>query len=166
MDMLLYVLHVVPFVIFAYLAFLLFIRPPGEVILASLLGGLTMGIINLLADILAYYASWWHYAASGLLFQLPLPLYITPILIYGGVVYLLIWRFWRGRWHWLALALLFGVPVIGFARDLVEATVTHSSFLVWDSALAWLLDLVLWLAMFYTGYFVFRRLAPERVESF
>ncbi len=162
MDMQLYILHVVPFIVLVYLAFLLFLRPPGKVMLASLLGGLTMAIINALADLIAYNASWWHYMFTGLILQLPLPFYITPFLIYGGLTYLLIWRFWGTRWHWLALLLLIGVPLTGFARDLLQALVTHSSFLVWDTPLAGPLDLVLWLVMFYAGYFVFRRLAPPR----
>jgi hypothetical protein len=161
MEMQLYLLHVVPFIVIVYLAFLLFMHPPREVILASLLGGLTVGVINALVDLTAYYASWWHYTASGLILQLPLPFYFTPILIFGGLVYLLTWRFWRTRWQWLAVLLLIGVPILGFARDLFAA-VTHSSYLVWDSALAGPLDLVLWLAMFYAGYFVFRRLVPDR----
>jgi hypothetical protein len=162
MEMQLYLLHVVPFIVLVYLAFLLFLRPSGRVILASLLGGLTMAVINALVDLIAYYASWWHYILTGLILQLPLPFYITPILIYGGLTYLLIWRFWGSRWHWFALLLLIGVPLIGFVRDLLQATVTHSSFLVWDSPLAGPLDLLLWLVMFYAGYFVFRRLAPKR----
>ena len=161
MEMQLYLLHVVPFIVLVYLAFLLFMHPPKEVILASLLGGLTLGVINALVDLISYYASWWHYTASGLILQLPLPLYITPILIFGALVYLLIWRFWHTRWHWLALVLLIGIPLFGFVRDLFAA-VTHSSYLVWDSALAGPLDLILWLGMFYAGYFVFRWVAPER----
>ena len=162
MEMQLYLLHVVPFIVLVYLGFLLFMRPPREVILASLLGGLTIGIINALVDLIAYYASWWHYSASGLILQLPLPFYITPILIYGGLSYLLIWRFWHTRWHWFALLLLIGIPLIGFGRDLLDAGITHSSYLVWDSVPAAPLDLLLWLVMFYAGYFVFRRLAPIR----
>ncbi len=162
MEMQLYLLHVVPFIVLVYLGFLLFMRPPREVILASLLGGLTIGIINALVDLIAYYASWWHYSASGLILQLPLPFYITPILIYGGLTYLLIWRFWHTRWHWFALLLLIGIPLIGFGRDLLDAGITHSSYLVWDSVPAAPLDLLLWLVMFYAGYFVFRRLAPIR----
>jgi hypothetical protein len=162
MEMQLYLLHVVPFIVLVYLAFLLFLRPPGRVILASILGGLTMAVINALVDLIAYYASWWHYILTGLILQLPLPFYITPILIYGGLTYLLIWRFWDSRWHWFALLLLIGVPLIGFARDLLQAVVTHSSFLAWDSPLAGPLDLLLWLVMFYAGFFVFRLLAPPR----
>jgi hypothetical protein len=161
MEMQLYTLHVVPFVVIVYLAFLLFMRPPGEVILASLVGGLTMGIINALFDLLAYYASIWHYTASGLVLQLPLPLYVTPVLIFGGLVYLLIWRAWHTRGHWFAVLLLLGVPLFGFVRDYFAAT-THSSYVVWDSAFAWVVNLIMWLVMFYAGYFVFRRLAPAR----
>ena len=161
MEMQLYLLHVVPFIVIVYLAFLLFMRPPGEVVLASLVGGLTMGVINALFDLIAHYASIWHYTASGLILQLPLPLYITPILIFGGLVYLLIWRFWHTRAHWFAILLLVGVPIFGFVRDFFTA-ITRSSYVIWDSSFAWPVDLIMWLAMFYAGYFVFRRLAPER----
>ena len=44
---------VIPFIIVVYLAVLLFIRPPRVVLLASLLGGLTMGVLNALFDLLA-----------------------------------------------------------------------------------------------------------------
>ncbi len=185
MDIQIYAIHVVPFVIIVYFAFVLFLHPPKAVILASLAGGLVMAVINALTDLLAYYASWWHYTASGLILQLPLPFYLTPMLIYGGVAYLLIWRFGgtgqaqgpylsttpplvptreargEGRGRWLALAFLVGVPLIGFARDLLDAEVTHASYLVWDSALAGPIDFVLWLAMFYAGYVVFRLMLPN-----
>lgn len=161
MEMQLYAIHVVPFVVFVYLAFLLFMQPPKEVIIATVTGGLVLGIINALVDLLAYYTSLWHYTASGLLLHLPLPLYLTPIVIYGGIGYLLIWRFWNTRAHWFAWLLLIGIPLFGFARDLLDATVAHSSYITWDSPLASPLDFVLWLVMFYAGFFVFRRLLPS-----
>jgi len=161
MEMQLYALHVVPFIIVAYFAFVLFMHPPREVVLASLLGGLTMGVINALVDLIAYYASWWHYTANGLILQLPLPLYVTPIFIYGGLAYLLIWRFWNGRGRWFGWVLLIGVPLFGFARDLLDATVTLSSYLEWTSPLAGPLDFLLWVAMFYAGFCVFRRSSPH-----
>ncbi len=164
MEMQLYAIHVVPFVVIVYLAFLLFLQPPKEVIIATLTGGLVLGVINALVDLIAYYASLWHYTASGLLLHLPLPLYLTPILVYGGVGYLLIWRFWHTRRHWFAWLLIIGIPLFGFARDLLDATVAHSSYITWDSSLAGPLDFVLWLVMFYAGFFVFRRLLP-RVSS-
>jgi len=161
MEMQLYAIHVVPFVVIVYLAFLLFLQPPKEVIIATLTGGLVLGIINALVDLIAYFASLWHYTASGLLLHLPLPLYLTPILVYGGIGYLLIWRFWHTRWHWFAWLLIIGIPLFGFARDLLNATIAHSSYITWDSPLAGPLDFVLWLVMFYAGFFVFRRLLPS-----
>ena len=185
MEMQLYAIHVVPFVVFVYLAFLLFMQPPKEVIIATLTGGLVLGIINVLVDLIAYYASLWHYTASGQLLHLPLPLYLTPIVIYGGVGYLLIWRFWFGarshlqrrsvaasamrsdgvqgdtRTHWFAWLLLIGIPLFGFARDLLDATVTHSSYITWTSPLAGPVDFVLWIVMFYGGFFVCRWLLPS-----
>lgn len=162
MEMQLYILHVVPFIILVYLVFLLFIRPPRAVVLATLLGGLTIGVINALADLLAYYVHWWHYTIDGLTFHLPLPFYITPILVYGGIVYMLIWRFWHGRGHWFALLLLIGTPIFGFVRDLFGSAIAHSTYLTWDSLLAGPGDFLLWLLMFYAGFLVFRRLAPAR----
>lgn len=165
MQMQLYILHAVPFIIIAYFASLLFIRPPKAVLLASLLGGLTLGIVNALGDLLAYYTQVWHYTIDGLTFHVPLPFYITPILVYGGIVYLLIWRFWHGRLHWLALLLLIGVPLFGFARDFLGSGIEHSTYLMWDSSLAGPLDVLLWVLMFYAGFLVFRRLAPVREET-
>src|SRR5579864_6108630 len=135
MDIQLYALHVMPFVFIAYGIFVLFIRPPKAVLLGALAGGLVMALMNALVDLLAYYASWWHYAASGLIAHLPLPFYLTPMLIYGAVVYMLIWRFTQGSQQsrrWLVWILLIGVPLIGFGRDLLTI-VTNSGYLVWDS---------------------------------
>jgi len=152
MEMLVYTSFVVPFIILVYVAVLLFLRPPRVVIQATLLGGLTMAVINAFGDLLAYYVHWWHYAIDGLVFHLPLPFYITPLLIYGGLGYLLVWRFWRGRWHWLALLLLIGLPLFGIARDFYGAALAHSTYLTWDSVLAGPFDIVLWLLMFYAGF--------------
>src|ERR1700730_613247 len=135
-----------PFVIIVYAIFVLFIRPAKAVWLGALAGGLVMALINALIDLLAYYASWWHYSASGLILRLPLPFYLTPMLIYGAVVYMLIWRFsqrsQQGGRNWLVWIFLIGVPLIGFGRDLLSVA-TNSSFLVWDSPLAGPIDFVL-----------------------
>src|SRR5207248_11515346 len=138
----------------------LFMRPPRAVLLASLLGGLIQGILNALFDLLAYYVHWWHYTLNGLILHLPLPFYITPILIYGSIVYLLIWRFWRGRGHKAAVLLLFGIPLFRAATDIIGASVTQASYTSFDSILAGPLDVVLWLPMFYTGFSVFTRMVP------
>ena len=155
----------VAFIVVVYFAFLLFIHPPRSVTLPSLLGGLVMGLINILVDIVAHFTNVWQYTISGLTFYVPLPFYITPILFYGSVVYLLIWRFWSGRSHWFALTLLFGIPVFGILRDLWGGLLVISPYNPhWSSPFSLLLDIAMWLVMFYTGFFIFRRLAPTRNE--
>lgn len=166
MDMQLYTLHVVPAIIIAYGAFILFMHPPLKVIGATLLGGLVMALLNVLGDLAAISTSLWYYNASGLVEQLPLPLYTTQIFIMGGLAYLLIWRFWHGSRHRLALALLIGVPALGFLRDLWQGKLsTLGSFLIWKHPLAWLADLILWVIMFFVGYLVFRAVAPVRTNE-
>lgn len=147
---------VVPFIIVFYLAFLLFIQPPRMVAIASLLGGLLMALINLGVDLLAYYLHWWHYTLNNLLLHVPLPFYITPFLIYGGLAYLLIWRFWQTRWNWLARVLLYGVPIFGILRDIYGAIIQNSY--IWDNRFAVIIDIVMWIVMFYAGLYVFQRL--------
>ncbi len=161
MDMRDYALFVIPVMLIVYGTFVLFMHPPVKVIGASLLGGLVMALLNMAGDLIAIHTSQWSYHASGLVGQLPLPLYTTSLFITGGLAYLLIWRFWRSAYHWLALLLLVGVPVLGYLRDYLQAG-APGSMLVWDGRLAWAGDLVLWLVMFFAGYFVFRALAPSR----
>lgn len=155
----------IPFIIMVYGGFLLFLHPPKEVLGASLLGGLVVGVVNLLVDVLAYYAHWWHYNLSNLVLHVPLPLYITPVLVYGSIVYLLIWRFWHGRGRWFSILLLIGVPVFCCVRDIYGA-LTQTSYTVWENIpLAIIVTIVMWFAGFYGGYFLFRRFAPERVSD-
>jgi hypothetical protein len=154
---------VVPFIIVIYLGFLLFIRPTRPALLASLLGGLVMGLINVLVDLVAYYAGWWYYNLNGLTLHVPLPFYITPVLVYGSIVYLLIWRFWIGRGRWFALLLLFGVPVFCILRDIL-GMVANSSYIAWKSPLAAPVTIIMWLVGFYAGFLLFQRLAPPRPQ--
>jgi hypothetical protein len=152
---------VIPFILVVYLAILLFVRPPRAVLLASLLGGLLLGVLNLLTDLVAYYAHWWHYTINDLTFHLPLPFYITSVLVYGSIVYLLIWRFWTGRGRWFALLLLYGVPVLGIVRD-ITGNLFGTSYATYDSGFGIAMTIVMWLVMFYGGYFAFKYLAPPR----
>lgn len=160
MEMRTYLVYVVPAVVIFYGVFVLFMRPPVKVIGATLVGGLVMALLNILGDSVAIHASLWYYNASGLIAQLPLPLYTTSWLILGGLAYLLIWRYWHSSKRWVTLLLLSGVPLFGFLRDCWQAGVTHDGFLTWRSPLAAPVDLIFWLIMFFAGYLVFRSLAP------
>lgn len=163
MDMEVYAIQVVPIVIITYGVFVLFMHPPLRVVGATLAGGLVMALMNLFGDLIAIHASLWYYKASGLIDQLPLPLYTTSIFILGGLAYLLIWRFRQSSHAWLALVLLVVVPLLGFLRDLWQVDFLEStSFLHWQSSLAWTADLVLWIIMFFAGYAVFQLIVPAR----
>jgi hypothetical protein len=152
------------FIILFFLVCLMFLRPPRRVILASLLGGLLMALLNMGFDLLAYYAHWWQYHLDGLLLHLPLPFYLSPWLIYGALIYLLIWRFWRGRYHWLALLFLIGTPLFGMVRDLYGA-LTHTSYTEMENvSLASIGTIVMWVVMFYVGLLLFKWLVPARQE--
>ncbi len=166
MDIQVYTLHVVPVVIIFYGVFVLFMHPPVKVIVATLVGGLVMALLNMVGDLAAIHTSLWHYNASGLIAQLPLPFYIIPFLITGALVYLLTWRFWRSVYHWFALLLLVGAPIFVFLSNLWQGALdTSNSFLVWQGQLAWEADLVLSLVMFFAGYLVFRAIAPARQDK-
>ena len=150
---------VIPFIVIVYLAtVMLYLRPPRAILIASLIGGLFVALVNMLFDILAYYAHWWHYTLNGLILHVPVPFYITPFLIYGSLGFLLIWRFWQGRGHWFALLLLIGIPVLRAIADIV-GTYMQSTYTTFDSGLAPAADVVMWLLAFYGGYLLFKRLA-------
>src|SRR6266487_4588502 len=137
-----FVALVIPFIVVFYLAALLLVRPTRAVLLASLLGGLIMGLLNMLFDIAAYYAGWWYYTLKGLVLHVPVPFYITPVLIYGSIVYLLIWRFRIGRGRWFALLLLFCLLFFCFLRYIL-GVVYHSSYTMSKSPLAGPLTVVI-----------------------
>ncbi|GCF08278.1 hypothetical protein [Dictyobacter arantiisoli] len=181
MEALIFLLYVVPFLLAFYFAFLFFIiRPPKAIWVASLLGGLVMGIMNVLVDIVAYYSQWWHYSLlqSGLnnpnaaqsylakefvhvinVLHAPLPFYLTPILIYGSLAYLLIWRFWSGKGRWFSYVLLAGVPLFSIYRD-ISGGLENTSYQVWTNVpLAVVATVVLWLVAFFLGYLLFWRTA-------
>jgi hypothetical protein len=117
----------------------------------------------MLVDLLAFYAHWWHYTSNDLILHLPLPFYATPLLYFGSVAYLFIWRYWRAeRGHWFAWLLLIGTPLVGIARD-IYGWLAQKSYTQWENVpLALSATIVMWLAMFYAGYWLFQRLAPAR----
>jgi hypothetical protein len=141
------------------MAFLLFIRPSKPVFLASLLGGVITGAVNLLVDIAAYFAHWWHYTLSEVILHVPLPFYISPVLIFGSLAYLLIWRFWYGRARWFSYLLLAGVPLFCIVRDIIGNS-NGSSYITSDNALiAPFIVAGMWLVGFFAGFLLFWRLA-------
>ncbi|GCE25941.1 hypothetical protein KDA_14250 [Dictyobacter alpinus] len=176
MEAFIFLLYVVPFLLMVYGACMLFIRPPRKVLLASLLGGLVMGIVNLLVDLVAYGSHWWHYVfvQSGLhnpndfqvqftnlflkslnVLHVALPFYLTPIFIYGSLGYLLIWRFWTSKARWISWVLLAGIPLFSIYRD-ISGGITNGSYQVWENVPASVVaTIVMWLVAFFAGFALF-----------
>ena len=176
MEAFIFLLYVVPFLLMVYGAFVLFIRPPKPVLLASLLGGLVMGVINIVVDLIAYANRWWHYefVQTGLhnpndfqvqfsnlflkslnVLHVPLPFYLTPIFIYGSLGYLLIWRFWSGKARWFSWVLLAGIPLFSIYRD-ISGGMTNGSYQVWQNVPASVVaTIVMWLVAFFVGFALF-----------
>ena len=184
MEALIFLTLVVPFLLLIYGAFILFIRAPKAVLIRSLLGGLIMGVLNILVDVVAYFAHWWHYelVQSGLsnpapwqaslarafteslsAIHVPLPFYLTPILITGSLVFLLIWRFWFGKGRWFSILLLVGTPIFCILRD-ISGGLEKNSYQVWENIpLAIVATVVFWLVAFYVSFWFFWRKASHVV---
>jgi uncharacterized membrane protein len=183
MEALEFLVLVVPFLLMLYFACLLFIRPPRKVFLTSLLAGLIVGIVNFVIDSAAYQAHWWQYTFAPVALQsgasplqmlivnlfeqsmgalhVPLPFYLTSILIFGSLAFLLIWRFWYGRSHWLAFVLLISTPIFCIVRD-IQGGVQKTSYQVWENIpLATVMTIVMWLVAFYLGFWLFWRLSAH-----
>ena len=155
-----FVVLVIPVLVVFYLAFLLFIRPSTPVLRASLLGGVITGLVNMLVDLLAYYAHWWHYTPSEVILHVPLPYYISTVLTYGSLAYLLIWRFWNGRSRWFSYLLLVGIPVFCIIRDIIGHSSPGSDVTLDNAAIAPFIIAGMWLIAFFAGFLLFWRLTP------
>ncbi|GAC1377852.1 MAG: hypothetical protein NVSMB44_47250 [Ktedonobacteraceae bacterium] len=180
MEALEFLALVVPFLILVYFAFLLFIRPPRKVFWISLLAGLIVGVVNFIGDKVAYQMHWWHYQFSPVALQrgaaplqvlvadlftqsmaslhVPLAFYLSTILIFGSLAFLLIWRFWDSRSRWLALLLLIGTPIFCIVRDILGG-LQKTSYQVWENtSAATILTVAMWLVGFYLGFWLFWRM--------
>jgi hypothetical protein len=93
--------------------------------------------------------------------HVPLPFYLTPILISGSLVFLLIWRFWSGKGRWFSILLIIGTPIFCIVRD-VMGGLDKSSYQVWENIpLAIVATVALWLVAFYLSFWVFWRKASH-----
>jgi len=93
---------------------------------AALLGGIAGGLLNVVADLLAFALGWWHYASTHPAYAPPW-FYVTAGLGYGPVLALLGWRIDRrfgGRGVLLFLAC---VAIYGPLRDYLGTTAASAS---------------------------------------
>lgn len=151
-----YLALILPFAILFYGSVLLAVRPTRRALFTSWISGLVMAIASMLFDIIAINLHWWHYESTELILGLPLPLYLAPFLIYGGLMPLVVWRFWRKS---LALARVFliGTPIFGILLNAYYAY-THGSLIEWDQfTLSFIWSIVMWGVAFSASFLIFRR---------
>ena len=183
MEALVFLTLVVPFLLLFYLACMLFVRPTRTVFWYSLLAGLIVGVVNLLVDIIAYYAHWWYYdlikvtvpahaapvqafvytiyGQSLAFLHVPLPFYFSPIFIYGSLAYLMIWRCWNGRARWFSYLVLFGMPLFCIIRD-ITGGLARTSYQMWENIpLSIIVTILFWPLAFYAGFYLFWRKAEK-----
>src|SRR5215469_8319041 len=82
----------------------------------ALLGGFFGGVLNLLADLVAFSLGLWHYASTHPAYA-PLWFYVTAGLAYGAVASLLGWRIDRRFGRRGVLIFLACVAAYGLLRD-------------------------------------------------
>ena len=132
------------------------VRPSAATWVCALKTGWVAGLFNLVADAVAGGTNLWHFVMPGLIFELPLDLYIAVALVYGSGVALI--YDWLRRKHppfgmWFAGLL----PIYGMVRDRVGTWLAPDVFWVWDSRYWWLFDLASWALSLWTMLYVFRR---------
>jgi hypothetical protein len=116
------------------------------------------GFISLAADALANALHVWHYPFSTLFYGLPLDLYVTVSIVYGGAVSLVYWRISHSRYDAFARYFVIALPFYGVLRDFFVTKVSGTTFLVWDTSLWWIADFASWAAGLWSTIFVFWRL--------
>ena len=148
--------------IFAFAASL--IKPAKHIMLLALKLCWIPGALNLLWDIIGTRCRIWHFTLNHLVFGLPLDLYVTVSLVYGGALLLAFWwlRLKHPRWVLPFVAIL---PVYGVLRDYLGQKATGSSFLVWDNPYWWIVDFFAWATGLWTTIFAFNRLMQTQPNA-
>lgn len=137
------------------------IGPPERIVLLALKLCWITGAANLFWDVIGTRCRLWHFTMNHVLFGLPLDLYVTVSLVYGGALLLVYW--WVQTNYPRCTSLFVAVlPFYGLLRDYVGQKMTGSVFLVWDTPYWWIPDFVAWATGLWSLIFVFNKLAePE-----
>ncbi len=139
------------------------IKPPKNIANLALKLCWITAVLNIFADIIGIRFGFWHYTMSHLLYGLPLDLYITISLVYGGALLILYW--WIRKFHskWV-LPFVLILPFYGLFRDYFGQKLTSNSFLVWDYSYWWIPDFLSWAIGLWTLLLIFNILL-RKIES-
>jgi hypothetical protein len=150
---------VLPFIgigIFALAAKL--IKPPKKILLLTLKLCWITYALCFLFDVIGTHYGFWHYTMDHLIFGLPLDIYLTISLVYGGALLLLYW--WLRSYHtkWVTLFIII-LPFYGLLRDYLGQKATGSTFLVWDNPYWWIPDFFAYAIALWSVIYVFKKMA-------
>src|SRR5215469_14463608 len=135
---------------------------------AALLGGIAGGLLNVVADLLAFTLGLWHYASAHPAYAPPL-FYVTAGLGYGAVASLLGWRIERRFGRRGVLIFLACIAIYGPLRDyLGTAAASAAGFhllVLTPAPLAVLADALCWVGCVGLAILVMRLVAgPARTD--
>src|SRR5215467_10744674 len=134
----------------------------------ALLGGLAGGLLNVVADLLAFALGWWHYASAHPAYAPPW-FYVTAGLGYGAVFSLLGWRIDRRFGRRGVLIFLTCIAIYGPLRDyLGTAAASASGFhllVMTPAPLAVLADVLCWVGCVGLAMLVMRLVAGPARED-
>src|SRR5215472_9054070 len=135
----------------------------------ALLGGIAGGLLNVVADLLAFALGWWHYASTHPAYAPPW-FYVTAALAYGAVFSLLGWRIDRRFGRRGLLIFLACIAIYGPLRDyLGTAAASASGFhllVITPAPLAVLADALCWVGCVGLALLVMRLFAgPARADQ-
>src|SRR5215831_17959232 len=135
---------------------------------AALLGGIAGGLLNVVADLLAFALGWWHYASTHPAYAPPW-FYVTAGLGYGPVLSLIGWRIERRFGRRGVLIFLACIAIYGPLRDyLGTAAASASGFhllVMTPAPLAVLADALCWVGCVGLAMLVMRLVAgPARTD--
>src|SRR5215469_16345204 len=93
---------------------------------AALLGGIAGGLLNLVADLVAFRLGLWHYASTHPSYAPPW-FYVTAGIGYGAVVSLIGWRIDRRFGRRGVLVFLACIAAFGLLRDFLGTAAVNAS---------------------------------------
>jgi len=125
-----------------------FTKPNRQRLFGALVAGIAFGVLNILADILAYNFGWWQYRDSINISYAPIYFYILPILIFGCSLSLIGWRIAKKYGKRGLILFIAFLTLFGSIRDNYYAQKTN--IFIWGNGIIpIIMDALLW-ALFYT----------------
>lgn len=120
-----------------------FMRAPGMRMLAALISGVAVAVLNIAADITAHELGWWHYPAVGHRSYGPVDWYVAAAVAVAGLT-LIGWRAHRRFGPTGAAGFLVGLAGYGTIRDWVASHAATGVIEFGPGPIPWIADYLTW----------------------